>query len=169
MTRISVKQSQMHCTWHQLRHQTHHEVEMAELIVEMVPSVESSDVQLRHRGDYDCSPPCTRLYWSRQDHQVCGYHGHVDSLLVKSGSGALTLGNPDSAGIPAASPAKPLFSTTTIRSNQTNLPQLRIEHRSYHRRALPANCGLILPNEGYLQYLRDFSMENKASESLTKS
>ena len=83
------------------------------------------------------------------------YHGHVDSLLVKAGSGALTFGNPDSAGIPDA------FALETI-----VLPYNDEEavHNSFEEAGediagiilepYPANCGLILPNPGYLKTLR---------------
>ena len=75
---------------------------MAELIVDLVPSVEK--VRMCNSGT---RPRCPAIRLARgftgRDKIIkfagC-YHGHVDSLLVKAGSGALTLGNPDSAGIP---------------------------------------------------------------------
>src|SRR6056300_1653607 len=79
------------------------EVEMAELIVELVPSVEK--VRMCNSGT-EATMSAIRLArgFTGRDKIIkfagC-YHGHVDSLLVKAGSGALTLGNPDSAGIPA--------------------------------------------------------------------
>ena len=74
------------------------------------------------------------------------YHGHVDSLLVKAGSGALTLGQPDSAGIPAAlaalTIALPFNDTEALRSafaqNKGEIAAVIVE-------PIPANAGLIPP------------------------
>jgi glutamate-1-semialdehyde 2,1-aminomutase len=80
------------------------EVEMAETICRMVPSVEK--VRMTNSGT-EAVMSAIRLArgFTGRDRIVkfegC-YHGHVDSLLVKAGSGALTLGQPDSAGIPAS-------------------------------------------------------------------
>ena len=91
------------------------------------------------------------------------YHGHVDSLLVKAGSGALTLGQPDSAGVP------PEFTSQTI-----VLPFNDEEavHAAFARHGsdiagiilepVPANAGLYLPRDGYLESLRNITTENEA-------
>ena len=80
------------------------------------------------------------------------YHGHVDSLLVKAGSGALTLGNPDSAGIPSS------FAAQTIVLPYNDLDAVKETFSDYSDEIaaiivepFPANCGLILPRPGYLQ------------------
>ena len=81
---------------------TEKEIEMAELICQLVPSIES--VRLVNSGT-EATMSAIRLARgvTKRDKVVkfegC-YHGHVDSLLVKAGSGALTMGSPDSAGIP---------------------------------------------------------------------
>ena len=78
------------------------EVEMARLICTWVPSVEK--VRMVNSGT-EATMSCVRLargFTGRKlivKFEGC-YHGHVDSLLVKAGSGALTHGSPDSAGIP---------------------------------------------------------------------
>src|SRR3954468_13729712 len=91
------------------------------------------------------------------------YHGHVDSLLVKAGSGALTFGNPDSAGIPAA------FTQHTIvvpyndeeavravfKANQGQVAGIIVE-------PVPGNAGLYIPKPGYLEFLRKITSENGA-------
>ncbi|MFM8788415.1 MAG: aminotransferase class III-fold pyridoxal phosphate-dependent enzyme, partial [Chthoniobacterales bacterium] len=80
------------------------EVEMAELICDWVPSVEK--VRMVNSGT-EATMSCLRLArgFTGRDKVVkfegC-YHGHVDSLLVRAGSGALTHGQPDSAGVPGA-------------------------------------------------------------------
>src|SRR5947207_921712 len=80
------------------------EVELAELICKWMPSIEK--VRMVNSGT-EATMSCVRLArgFTGRDKIVkfdgC-YHGHVDSLLVKAGSGALTHGKPDSAGIPEA-------------------------------------------------------------------
>ncbi|MGB0259678.1 MAG: glutamate-1-semialdehyde 2,1-aminomutase, partial [Coraliomargarita sp.] len=135
-----------------------YEVEMAELLVEIVPSVEK--VRMCNSGT-EATMSAIRLargYTGRSKiikFTGC-YHGHVDALLVKAGSGALTLGNPDSAGIPAP------FAAETLVLDYNDTEQLKTtfaEHGSDIAAIIvepfPANCGLILPDEGYLQFLRD--------------
>jgi glutamate-1-semialdehyde 2,1-aminomutase len=91
------------------------------------------------------------------------YHGHVDSLLVKSGSGALTHGQPSSAGVPQA------FSDLTIslpfndvelvgkafKENKNEIAALILE-------PIPANAGLYFPNDNYLAILREECTKNGA-------
>src|ERR1700749_126460 len=78
------------------------EVEMAKLICSWVPSVEK--VRMVNSGT-EATMSCIRLARGATKRKLivkfegC-YHGHVDSLLVKAGSGALTHGSPDSAGVP---------------------------------------------------------------------
>ena len=134
------------------------EVEMAELICEVVPSVEK--VRMCNSGT-EATMSAIRLArgFTGRDKIIkfagC-YHGHVDSLLVKAGSGALTLGNPDSAGVPSS------FAEQTIVLPYNDLDAVK-ETFSNHEHEIaaiivepfPANCGLILPKPGYLQGLRD--------------
>ena len=81
-----------------------YEVEMAELIVRLVPSIQK--VRMCNSGT-EATMSAVRLArgFTGRDKLIkfsgC-YHGHSDSLLIKAGSGALTHGHPDSAGIPAA-------------------------------------------------------------------
>src|SRR6266487_4099083 len=80
------------------------EVTMAKLICALVPSVQK--VRMTNSGTEACMS-AIRLArgFTKRDKIIkfdgC-YHGHADSMLVKAGSGALTFGNPDSAGIPAS-------------------------------------------------------------------
>ncbi len=82
---------------------TEAEVELAELLVELVPSMEL--VRLVSSGT-EATMSAIRLARGHTGRDMivkfegC-YHGHADSLLVKAGSGALTFGNPSSAGVPA--------------------------------------------------------------------
>lgn len=83
------------------------------------------------------------------------YHGHVDGLLVKAGSGALTHGHPDSAGIPAAYASQ----TLVLPYNDLGAVEAALAEHGDAVAALivepyPANVGLILPDAGYLEGLR---------------
>ncbi|MEM7791361.1 MAG: glutamate-1-semialdehyde 2,1-aminomutase [Verrucomicrobiota bacterium] len=135
-----------------------YEVEMAELLVEIVPSFEK--VRMCNSGT-EATMSAIRLArgFTNRDKIIkfagC-YHGHVDSLLVKAGSGALTLGNPDSAGIPAAFAAE----TIVLDYNDAAAIEKVFSEQGDQIAAVivepyPANCGLILPDEGYLQLLRE--------------
>lgn len=84
------------------------------------------------------------------------YHGHVDSLLVKAGSGALTQGNPDSAGVPAAFAAE----TRILEYNDVEGMEALFREEGDRIAGVivepyPANCGLILPRPGFLEALRE--------------
>ena len=137
---------------------------MAELIAEVVPSVEK--VRMCNSGT-EATMSCIRLargYTGRSKIiKFAGcYHGHVDSLLVKAGSGALTLGNPDSAGVPESLAKE----TIVLPYNDEEavaeaLSQNKEEVAAVIIEPFPANCGLILPNPGYLERLRSLCSEHK--------
>jgi len=141
------------------------EVEMARRIVDAVPSVEK--VRMTNSGT-EATMTAIRLArgFTKRDKLIkfegC-YHGHVDSLLVKAGSGALTLGQPDSAGIPAALAAL----TLTLPFNDPDavraaFAQHRGEIAAIILEPLPSNAGLIPPQPGFLETLRQLCTENGA-------
>ena len=91
------------------------------------------------------------------------YHGHVDSLLVKAGSGALTHGQPDSAGVPAALAAL----TLTLPFNDPD--RLRAVFAQHGKdiacvivEPVPANAGLYLPRPGFHGLLRELCTQHDA-------
>jgi glutamate-1-semialdehyde 2,1-aminomutase len=133
------------------------EVEMAELLVNIVPSVQK--VRMCNSGT-EATMSSIRLargFTGRSKIiKFAGcYHGHVDSLLVKAGSGALTFGNPDSAGIPESFAQETIvlpyndLSAVENAFSQTEEGIAAIIVEPY-----PANCGFILPDDDYLQGLR---------------
>lgn len=138
------------------------EVEMAETICRMVPSVEK--VRMTNSGT-EAVMSAIRLArgFTKRERLVkfegC-YHGHVDSLLVKAGSGALTLGQPDSAGIPAALAA---LTTTVPFNNPAALHSVFKEYGSEIAAVIlepvPANAGLYLPEPGFLETVRKLCSE----------
>lgn len=139
------------------------EVEMGRLICDWVPSVDK--VRLTNSGT-EATMSAIRLArgFTQRDRLIkfegC-YHGHVDSLLVKAGSGALTLGEPDSAGIPAALAAL----TTTLPFNDLAAVRAALDADKGEVAAIilepvPANAGLMLPEPGYLEGLRQLCDEH---------
>jgi glutamate-1-semialdehyde 2,1-aminomutase len=133
------------------------EVEMAEMICNLVPSVQR--VRMVNSGT-EATMSCIRLArgFTTRDKilkfEGC-YHGHVDSLLVKAGSGALTHGQPDSAGVPAAL----AHLTVTVPFNDLSAVQKAFAANRHEIAAIivepvPANAGLYLPEPGFLEGLR---------------
>lgn len=140
-----------------------YEITMAELIIEMVPSIEK--VRMVNSGTEATMTAIRLARGFTQRNKIIKfegcYHGHADSLLIKAGSGALTLGNPDSAGVPAG------FARETIVLPFNDLGAVREAFDTYGDdiagiilEPYPANVGLIFPKDGYLQGLRDLCSKN---------
>ena len=141
------------------------EVTMARLIKQLVPSVDK--VRLCNSGTEACMS-AIRLArgFTRRDKIIkfdgC-YHGHADHLLVKAGSGALTFGHPDSAGVPADFAKHTLVASfndeesvnALFAANRNDIAAVILE-------PVPGNAGLYLPRPGYLEFLRRITAENGA-------
>jgi glutamate-1-semialdehyde 2,1-aminomutase len=141
------------------------EVEMAKLIKDLVPSVEK--VRMVNSGTEACMSAIrlARGFTGRDKilkFDGC-YHGHADSLLVKAGSGALTFGNPDSAGVPKEFTAHtivlPYNDSEAVRevfvANKDQIAGVILE-------PVIGNAGLILPANDFLNDLRRITEENGA-------
>jgi len=142
-----------------------HEITMAKLICDLVPSMQK--VRMTSSGTEACMS-AIRLArgFTKRDKIIkfdgC-YHGHVDSLLVRAGSGALTFGHPDSAGIPAAftshtivAPYNDVEAVKQIfAANKNEIAGIIVE-------PVPGNAGLYLPQPGYLEFLREITAAHGA-------
>src|SRR5919106_763215 len=91
------------------------------------------------------------------------YHGHTDGLLVQAGSGATTLGIPNSDGVPSS------YTQQTLSLPFNDLPAMREAFDKYHGRIaavvvepVPGNMGVVLPAAGFLQGLRELTAQDGA-------
>jgi len=144
---------------------TEREIDLAEAICEAVPSIEM--VRLVNSGT-EATMSAIRVArgFTGRDLIVkfegC-YHGHVDSLLVKAGSGVATLGLPDSPGVPKS------FSDTTIALPFNSTDALERAFGPHGDRIAAAivepvvgNMGCVPPEPGFLQALRDITSRHGA-------
>lgn len=136
------------------------ENEMAELVIDAVPSVEV--VRMVNSGT-EATMSALRLargYTERNKIvKLTGcYHGHNDSLLIKAGSGVTTLGLPDSPGVPVS------VAETTITAPYNNLEAMKKVFEEHGDdiagvilEPVAGNMGVVPPREGYLEGLRDLT------------
>jgi len=141
------------------------EVTMARLIKSLVPSVDK--VRMCNSGTEACMS-AIRLArgFTRRDKIIkfdgC-YHGHADSLLVRAGSGALTFGHPDSAGVPAD------FAKHTLVLPFNDPDAVKAAFTTHGKEiacviveGVPANAGLFLPKPGYYELLTQLCRDHGA-------
>ncbi|MGM0944315.1 MAG: glutamate-1-semialdehyde 2,1-aminomutase [Bacteroidota bacterium] len=134
------------------------EIEIAELIVSMVPSVEK--VRMVNSGT-EATMSAIRVargYTGRDKFiKMEGhYHGHGDSFLISAGSGAITMGNPDSPGVTKGTAKDTLLAPYNsleaieklVDANKGEIAALILE-------PVPGNMGLVTPMPGYLEGLRE--------------
>lgn len=141
---------------------TRKELEMAELMCEMVPNLEM--IRMVNSGTEACMSAIrlARGYTGKDKIiKFAGcYHGHHDSFLVQAGSGAMTLGSPNSPGVPKATAAN------TLIADYNDLDSVRGHFAKYNDIAaiivepVAGNMGCILPEEGFLEGLRSICDEN---------
>lgn len=141
------------------------EITMAEMIVRFVPSIQK--VRMCNSGT-EATMTAIRLArgFTRRDKIVkfsgC-YHGHSDSLLIKAGSGALTHGHPDSAGVPAAFAREtivlPFNDTAALAAAFAANPQ---QIAGVILEPYCGNVGFIMPDAGYLAGVRTLTARHGA-------
>ncbi|NUZ09782.1 glutamate-1-semialdehyde 2,1-aminomutase [Pseudoalteromonas sp. McH1-7] len=144
---------------------TETEILMAEKVKALVPSIEK--VRMVSSGT-EATMSAIRLargYTGRDKilkFEGC-YHGHADSLLVKAGSGALTMGVPNSPGIPAD------FAKHTLTVSFNNLDEVKAIFAQYKDQIacviiepVAGNMNCIPPVEGFLEGLREICTDNQS-------
>ena len=142
-----------------------YEVTMAEMIVRFFPSIQK--VRMCNSGT-EATMSAIRLArgFTNRDKIIkfsgC-YHGHSDSLLIKAGSGALTHGNPDSAGVPAS------FARETVVLPYNDCAALEAAFAANPGQIacviiepFCGNVGFIMPDAGYLAFLRAITAKQGA-------
>jgi glutamate-1-semialdehyde 2,1-aminomutase len=144
---------------------TEAESELAEMVIEAVPSVER--VRMVSSGT-EATMSAIRVArgFTRRDRIVkfagC-YHGHVDSLLVKAGSGAMTHGNPSSPGVPAGSTNDTLVvEFNDVAALETVFATLRDQIACVILEPVVGNMGVVLPEPGYLDAVGQLCRMNGA-------
>ncbi len=141
------------------------EIEMAELLCSLLPSIEK--VRMVNSGT-EASMSAIRLArgFTGRDlimkFEGC-YHGHCDSLLVKAGSGALTLGVPTSPGVPAG------LAACTLTLEYNNIDQVRQAFSEFADKIacvivepVAGNMNCVLPRPGFLEGLRELCSAHEA-------
>jgi glutamate-1-semialdehyde 2,1-aminomutase len=140
------------------------EVELAELIVEAVPSIEQ--VRFVNSGTEACMSALrlARAFTRRDKIIKCAgnYHGHADSLLVSAGSGALTLGVPDSPGVPVATAADTIVVPYNHPTALEKAFELHEDIAALIVEPVAGNMGVVAPLPGFLGAARDLTARNGA-------
>lgn len=148
------------------------ETELAKLLCTLVPYMEM--VRMVNSGT-EATMSALRLaraYTGRESivKFIGCYHGHHDSLLVKAGSGAATLGVPDSPGVPKGVAAN----TITVPFNDRAALEAAFAAKGSDIAAVimeptPGNMGLVLPQDGYLEFIRSITKNMEHCLSVMKS
>ncbi len=134
------------------------ETELAELVADLVPCVEK--VRMVNSGT-EAGMSVIRLArgYTGRDKIIkfagC-YHGHVDSLLVQAGSGALTLGTPSSPGVPQGCTADTLvLEYNDIEQLKETFVQMGDQIAAVILEPVVGNMGVVLPEPGFLETVRE--------------
>jgi glutamate-1-semialdehyde 2,1-aminomutase len=139
------------------------ETELARLIIDLVPSIEM--VRFVNSGT-EATMSALRLaraYTKRTKIvKFAGhYHGHSDMLLVQAGSGVATLGLPDSPGVPEGITQDTLTAPfNDIAALEALFAQFPDQIAAVILEPVAGNMGFVLPQEGYLQRLRDLTQQH---------
>ena len=138
------------------------EVELAELVVAAMPSVEK--VRFVSSGT-EATMSAIRLARGYTEKTKVvkfdgGYHGHADSFLVKAGSGVITLGIPGSPGVPEDIVKNTIYIPfNNIRGLKKTQRDESLDIACVIAEPVPANMGVLLPADGYLKQLRALTEE----------
>ncbi len=141
------------------------ETQMAELIVDMMPSIES--VRMVNSGT-EATMSALRLaraYTKRNlivKFEGC-YHGHADSFLIKAGSGAITLALPDSPGVTKGTAKDTLIAKYNDKASVEQLfNQYKDEIAAVIIEPVAGNMGVVVPDKEFLQFLRQITTQHNS-------
>lgn len=144
---------------------TEYEVKMAKLICELVPSIEMIRMVNSGTEAVMSAIRVARGFTGRNKiikFEGC-YHGHSDSMLVKAGSGVMTAGVPDSAGVPKGCAEDTLTAVyNDFESVQKLFEQWGKEIAAIIIEPVAANMGVVLPENGFLEKIRKICDENQS-------
>ena len=139
------------------------ETEMAELVCSLVPSMEMVRMVSSGTEATMSAIRVARGFTSRDKiikFEGC-YHGHSDGLLVKAGSGALTLGEPDSLGVPASVAQHTVtLAYNDIEAVRQAVAEIGSDVAAIIVEPVAGNMGCVPPVEGFLECLREVCTEN---------
>ncbi|MDF1547303.1 MAG: glutamate-1-semialdehyde 2,1-aminomutase, partial [Bacteroidales bacterium] len=138
---------------------------MAELIIDMVPSI---DIVRMVNSGTEATMSALRLargFTGREliiKFEGC-YHGHADSFLIKAGSGAITLGLPDSPGVTKGTAKDTLIAKyNDIQSVEELFNKHANEIAAVILEPVAGNMGVVLPEPGFLQSMRELTTKHGA-------
>ena len=139
------------------------EVEMAEFITSRIPSVEM--IRMVNSGTEAVMSAIRAARGFTKRNRIIKfagcYHGHSDAMLVKAGSGVMTSGIPDSAGVPAACAADTLTAVyNDLASVEELFAQNKDEVAAVIVEPVAANMGVVEPAPGFLSGLRELCDKN---------
>ncbi|NPA45442.1 MAG: glutamate-1-semialdehyde 2,1-aminomutase [Chlorobi bacterium] len=141
------------------------ETKLAELITEMIPSVEI--VRMVNSGT-EATMSAIRLAraYTKKDKIIKfegNYHGHADSFLIKAGSGAITLGLPDSPGVTKGTAKDTLIAKyNNINSVEKLFAENKDEIAAIIVEPVAGNMGVVPPNKNFLKELREITNKHNA-------
>jgi glutamate-1-semialdehyde 2,1-aminomutase len=144
---------------------TEAETRLAELVIEALPSIELLRFVNSGTEATMSALRVARAYTGRSKiiKFAGGYHGHADLLLVAAGSGALTLGTPDSPGVPPAVTADTLVAPyNDLRAVESLFAQFPAEIAAVIVEPVAGNMGCVPPTPSFLHGLRDLTAHRGA-------
>lgn len=141
---------------------TEKEVVLAEMISELMPSVEVSRLVCSGTEAVMSAIRAARGFTGRDKivkFKGC-YHGHSDGLLVKAGSAALTTSVPDSAGVPADFTKHTLVALYNDKKSVEKIFEAEgSDIAAVVVEPVAANMGVVLPKDGFLEFLREITLQ----------
>ncbi|MBN2616638.1 MAG: glutamate-1-semialdehyde 2,1-aminomutase [Bacteroidales bacterium] len=141
------------------------ETEMAQLIIDMMPAVDM--VRMVNSGT-EATMSAIRLARAFTGRDMIikfegNYHGHADSFLIQAGSGAMTLGVPNSPGVTKATASETLTAPyNDLKAVETLFENYPNQIAAIIVEPVAANMGLVLPQPGFLEGLRKITADHNA-------